>query len=176
MPTTKRTGRTERVRLMAAGLAVTLTVGGTAAAVTAPAWAGPQSRPTAKTSNAHPGSPSRPSLSRFDLNGYVIDVKYTLGRNKGSTFRQEYGEGTVRGSAIAGPWAGVQGSPQDYVALPIGHHELYVTWLAPDTRAISEALVLNFANRTVYNYAPGSDSPESAGTLTVAGRGAVPLP
>jgi hypothetical protein len=47
------------------------------------------------------------------------------------------------------------------VALPVGHRELYITWLDPATHAVVEVLVMNLANRTMYNYAPGSP-PERA--------------
>src|SRR6185437_6898766 len=31
-----------------------------------------------------------PSVKRFNLNGYVLQTSYTLGRNKGNTFKQTY--------------------------------------------------------------------------------------
>jgi hypothetical protein len=64
----------------------------------------------------------------------------------------------------------------DCVALPVGHHELYITWLDPATHAVVEVLVMNFASRTVCNCVPGSAAPESAGAITVVDRGAEPLP
>ena len=73
------------------------------------------------------------------------------------------------------PWAGMEGAPQDYVTLPVGHHEWCVAWQEPDSHTLNEALVLNFANRTVYNHAPGSDATGSAGALPVVERDAVPL-
>lgn len=100
----------------------------------------------------------------------------TLGRIKGSLFRQDYGNRTARGSAIAGARAGTEGSPQDHVALPVGHHEWRVVWQEPDSHTLGEALVRNFANRIIYIYAPGSDALASAGALTAVERGAVPLP
>ena len=48
----------------------------------------------------HPG---KLTLTRFDLNGYVINAKYTLGRNTGNTFQQTYQDSTVLGVPIAGP-------------------------------------------------------------------------
>ena len=66
--------------------------------------------------------------------------------------------------------------PEDYVALPIGNHQLYITWLDPKTFAIVDVFVMNFATHTVYDYAPGSAHPESAGTITVVKCGKEPLP
>lgn len=66
--------------------------------------------------------------------------------------------------------------PEDYVALPIGDHQLYITWLDPKTFAIVDVFVMNFATHTVYDYAPGSAHPESAGTITVVKCGKHPLP
>ena len=116
------------------------------------------------------------SLKRFDLNGYVLDTSYTLGRNTGNTFQQTYGHSMVQGVPIKGPLVGTKFPPEDYVAIPIGHHELYVTWLDPATFAIVDAFVMDFAHHTVFDYAPGSDHPESAGTVTVVHRGRSPLP
>ncbi len=62
------------------------------------------------------------------------------------------------------------------MALPVGHDQIYVTWLDPSTFAIVDAFVFNFKTHTVYDYAPGSASPESAGTITVHQRGKNPIP
>jgi hypothetical protein len=62
------------------------------------------------------------------------------------------------------------------VAIPIGHHQLYVSWLDPTSFALVDVFVMDFARHTVYDYAPGSDHPESAGTVTVVHRGRSPLP
>ena len=43
---------------------------------------------------------------------------------------------TVQGVPIAGPNVGTTFPPEDYVALPIGNHQLYITWLDPTTFAI----------------------------------------
>ena len=100
----------------------------------------------------------------------------TLGRNTGNTFQQTYKHSTVQGVPIAGPNVGTTFPPEDYVALPIGNHQLYITWLDPKTFAIVDVFVMNFATHTVYDYAPGSAHPESAGTITVVKCGKVPLP
>ena len=159
---------TKRVRLAAAALAVVFAAGGTAAAMAGPASASPK---PAQASPRH----ARVSLNRFDLNGYVINAKYTLGRNTGNTFQQTYKNATVQGVPIAGPSVGTSFPPEDYVAIPIGDHQLYIRWLDPKTFAIVDVFVMNFATRTVYDYAPGSAHPESAGTITVVRCGKDPI-
>jgi hypothetical protein len=160
---------TKRIRLAVAALAVAVAASGAAAAVATSASASPK---PAQASAHHP----KLSLNRFDLNGYVINAKYTLGRNTGNTFQQTYKSSTVQGVPIAGPYVGTTFPPEDYVALPIGDHQLYITWLDPTTFAIVDVFVMNFKTHTVYDYAPGSASPESAGTITVVKCGKTPLP
>jgi hypothetical protein len=160
---------TKRIRLAAVALTVVLCSGGIATAVATTASASPA---TARPAAHHPGL----SLNRFDLNGYVINAKYTLGRNTGNTFQQTYKDSTVQGVPIAGPNVGVTFPQEDYVALPIGDHQLYITWLDPTTFAIVDVFVMNFATHTVYDYAPGSAHPESAGTITVVKCGKDRLP
>jgi len=101
----------------------------------------------------------------------VINADYTLGRNTGNTFQQTYTDTMVQGVPIAGPFVGTTFPPVDYVALPVGHDQLYITWLDPSTFAIVDVFVMNFRTHTVYDYAPGSATPESAGTITVVKRG-----
>jgi hypothetical protein len=161
---------TKRVRIAAAALTVALLSGGIAAAVTSTASA--SSRPKSAATSHHP----KLSLTRFDLKGYVINAKYTLGRNTGNTFQQTYQGSTVLGVPIAGPNVGTKFPTEDYVAVPIGNHELYVTWLDPSTDAIVDVFVMNFKTHTVYDFAPGSDTPESAGTIKVVTRGASRIP
>ena len=163
---------TKRVRIAAAALTVALLSGGIAAAVTSTASASPRPKPAASTRH-HPG---KLTLTRFDLTGYVINAKYTLGRNTGNTFQQTYQDSTVLGVPIAGPNVGVTFPTEDYVALPIGNDELYVTWLDPSTDAIVDVFVMNFKTHTVYDFAPGSATPESAGTIQVVTRGANRIP
>ena len=158
----------KRILLAAAGLLTAIALAGTAAAANATAPGAHQPRPAS-------GAP-RLSLERFNLNGYVLDTSYTLGRNTGNTFQQTYGDSMVQGVPIAGPLVGTQFPPEDYVAIPIGHHELYVTWLDPASFAIVDVFVMDFAHHTVYDYAPGSAHPESAGTVTIVHRGKSPLP
>jgi hypothetical protein len=165
---------TKRVRIAAAALTVALLSGGVAAALTSTASASPRSATAATSARQH--HPGKLSLTRFNLNGYVINAKYTLGRNTGNTFQQTYQNSTVLGVPIAGPNVGTTFPSEDYVALPIGHHELYVTWLDPSTDAIVDVFVMNFKTHTVYDFAPGSATPESAGTITVVTRGASRIP
>jgi hypothetical protein len=164
---------TKRVRIAATALTVALLSGGIAAAVTSTASASPRPKPAATSTRHHPG---KLTLTRFDLKGYVINAKYTLGRNTGNTFQQTYQDSTVLGVPIAGPNVGVTFPTEDYVALPIGNDELYVTWLDPSTDAIVDVFVMNFKTHTVYDFAPGSATPESAGTIQVVTRGANRIP
>lgn len=160
---------TKRVRIAAATLAVALLSGGIAAAATTAA-----SATTKPSAPAH--APAKVSLNRFDLKGYVINAKYTKGANTGNTFQQTYTDSTVQGVPIKGPNVGKTFPVEDYVALPIGNHELYITWLDPTTFAIVDVFVFNFQNHTVYDYAPGTAHPESAGYITVVKRGHRRLP
>jgi len=162
----------KRILLGTAGLIIAIALAGTAVAANATA---PRAHPLAHQPRPASGA-SHLSLKRFDLSGYVLDTSYTLGRNTGNTFQQTYGHSMVQGVPIKGPLVGTQFPAEDYVAIPIGHHELYVTWLDPVTFAIVDAFVMDFAHHTVFDYAPGSDHPESAGTVTVVHRGHSPLP
>ena len=157
---------TKRIRIVAAGLAAGLAAVAMAAALTTGASASPTS--AARTANNLSGP--KISVDRFDLSGYVINAQYTLGRNTGNTFQQTYTDSTVQGVPIAGPFVGTVFPPADYVALSIGHHEVYIVWQDP-THAIIDAFVMDFVNHIVYDYAPGSDQPESVGTITVVQTG-----
>jgi hypothetical protein len=146
---------TKRLRLAAAGLAAALLCGGAVAAATS----------TASASPAHHNPPL--SLNRLNLQGFVVNAKYTLGTNTGNTFQQVYSNGTVLGTPIAGPNVGVKFPTEDYVAVPIGNDQIYITWLNPATYAIVDVFVMNLQSHTVYDYAPGTAKPESAGYITV---------
>ena len=166
---------TKRVRIMAAALTVAVAAGGTAAAVatSASASAKPAHVATHGLAHVHP----KLSLKRFNLNGWVINAKYTLGRNTGNTFQQTYTASMVQGVPIKGPFVGTTFPPEDYVAIPIGHHQLYVTWIDPtQSDALVDVFVMNFQTHVVYDYAPGSLTPESSGVITVRKRGAQRLP
>ena len=106
----------------------------------------------------------------------MIDTDYSLGRNTGNTFQQTYKAATVIGVPIKGPYVGTKFPREDYVAMPIGNHELYVTWQDPKSHALVDVFVMNFATHVVFDYAPGSAHPESSGTITVVHKGSHPLP
>ena|SRR5438105_4326664 len=162
---------TSRIRLVSAVLLAGASIGVYAAVVSSSASAGSRHEGGSRIEER-----GRPSVTRFDLNGYVIVTSYTLGRNTGNTFRQTYTDTMVQGVPIKGPFVGTTFPPEDYVAMPIGHHELYVAWLDPTSHALEDVFVMNFATHVVFDYAPGSASPESSGTVTVEQRGAQPLP
>ena len=145
---------TKRVRLAAAALAVAVLGGGAAVAAT-----------SASASPAHHNAPL--SLNRLNLKGFVVNAKYTLGANTGNTFQQVYANGTVLGTPIAGPNVGVKFPTEDYVAIPISNDQVYITWQDPKTHAIVDVFVMNLQTHTVYDYAPGSTKPESAGYIKI---------
>jgi hypothetical protein len=163
-----------RLRLASAVLVATASVGVYAAGSAAGAGTPSPGEP----GNAGHGGPpvTAPSVTRFDLNGYVIDTDYSLGRNKGNTFRQTYKTATVQGVPIKGPSVGTKFPPEDYVAMPIGNHELYVAWLDPKTHALVDVFVMDFATHALFDYAPGSAHPESSGAVKIVKRGKQPQP
>jgi hypothetical protein len=117
-----------------------------------------------------------PSVARFDLSGYKLETRYTLGRNTGNTFQQTYTATTVQGVPVEGPFVGTTFPPADYVALPVAHKTLYVAWLDHDTHAIIDAFVMNFKTGVVFDYAPGSAQPESSGTVRILAAGPNRIP
>jgi hypothetical protein len=117
-----------------------------------------------------------PNVNRLDLSGYKIEAKYTLGRNTGNTFDQTYSTpSTVQGVPVEGPFVGSVFPPAKYVALPIAHKTIYIAWL-DDSNAIIDAFVMNFKTGVVFDYAPGSPSPESSGTVKILTKGANRIP
>jgi hypothetical protein len=161
---------TMRVRSASAVLLAGASIGVYAGVTSAAASAGADHAVRAHSAKAGP------SVKRFNLKGYVIDTAYSLGRNTGNTFRQTYKRSTVKGVPIKGPFVGTKFPAEDYVAMPIGNHELYVAWLDPKKHALVDVFVMNFATGVVYDYAPGSAHPESSGTVTVEHHGSQPLP
>jgi len=153
-----------RLRFASAVLVAGASIGAYAAVTAATAAAGP----------SH-AAKAAPSVKTFNLNGYVLDTAYSLGRNTGNTFQQTYKSGTVHGVPIKGPFVGTKFPVEDYVAMPIGNHEVYVTWLDPKTHALVDVFVMNFSTGIVYDYAPAA-KPESSGTVTVVKKGKSPLP
>jgi hypothetical protein len=116
-----------------------------------------------------------PSVTRFDLSGYVLETKYTLGRNTGNTFQQTYTGDSVQGVPTEGPFVGQHFDPAKYVALPVAHKTLYVVWQDPAFNLI-DAFVMNFKTGVVFDYAPGSAAPESSGTVRIVTKGANRIP
>jgi hypothetical protein len=169
-----------QVRIMSGVLLAGASIGVYAAVVSASATAGSGHHRAVVSERHHDfggESANRPSITRFNLAGYVIDTAYSLGRNTGNTFQQTYGESTVQGVPIKGPFVGTTFPPEDYVAMPIGHHELYVAWLdRSNNDALVDVFVMNFKTHVVFDYAPGSTAPESSGRVTVVHRGSQPLP
>ncbi len=127
---------------------------------------------------AHPAwaAAAAPSVKRFSMAGYVLNADYTKGRNTGNTFQQTYKASTVHGVPIAGPNVGAKFPVEDYVAMPIGNHELYVAWLDAKSHALLDVFVMNFKTHAIYDYAPGSLHPESTGTVTIVKQGSTKPP
>jgi len=148
----------KRIRRAAVAIVVAVAAAGIGIGVTSTASASPASH--------HAPDHHAPKLSvvPFNMSGCVINAKYTLGRNTGNTFQQVYQSSTVQGTPVAGPNVGTKFPVEDYVALPIGGDQVYITWLDPSTDAIVDVFVMNLRTRTVYDYAPGSAAPQSAGT------------
>jgi hypothetical protein len=158
-------GATRRIRpalVAVAASAVTALAGGMAAA--------------GASAHAQAAGAGGPSVKRFSLSGYVINTQYTLGRNRGNTFEQTYKKSTVHGVPIKGPSVGVKFPVEDYVAMPIGNHEIYVAWQDTKTHALLDVYVMNFSTHVVFDYAPGSAHPESSGTIKVIKVGANQVP
>jgi hypothetical protein len=166
----------KRLRLASAVLLAGASIGAYVAITAATADAGSHHGTKSRHGDKRTQVKSKPSVQRFDLNGYVIVASYSLGRNTGNTFRQTYRHSMVQGVPIKGPSVGMTFPAEDYVAMPIGHHELYVAWLDPSSHALVDVFVMNFKTRVVFDYAPGSTHPESSGTITVTRRGSHRLP
>jgi hypothetical protein len=131
------------------------------------------------TAAAHPtrhATAAAPSVKRFNMAGYVLNAAYTKGRNAGNTFQQTYKAHTVHGVPIKGPYVGQKFPVENYVAMPIGNHELYVAWLDTKTNALLDVFVMNFKTHAIYDYAPGSLHPESTGTVTIVKAGSTKAP
>lgn len=146
-----------RLRLVAPALA---------ACVAAALWAG------AAGAHATHHHSAKASPKMFSLQGYVLDAKYTKGRNTGNTFQQTYRAKTVHGVPVAGPYVGTKFPREDYVAMPIGNHELYVAWMSTAKgHPLLDVFVMNFKTHKIWDYAPGSLAPQSTGTVTIVKTG-----
>jgi hypothetical protein len=116
-----------------------------------------------------------PSVQRFDLSGYKIQTKYTLGTNTGNTFEQTYTGDRVQGVPVEGPNVGTTFPPFHYVALSIAHKSLYIAWVKDDG-TIVDAFVMNFKTGVVFDYNPTPGHPESSGTVKILTKGANRIP
>jgi hypothetical protein len=116
-----------------------------------------------------------PSVQRFDLSGYKIQTKYTLGTNTDNTFEQTYTGDMVQGVPVEGPNVGVVFPAFHYVALPVAHKTLYIAWVKDDG-TIVDAFVMNFKTGTVFDYNPTPGHPESSGTTKILVKGANRIP
>lgn len=150
--------------------AVALLVSGAAALV------GVLAQGSASAHPAHSATAAAPNVKRFNMKGYVLNAAYTRGRNSGNTFQQTYKAHTVHGVPIKGPYVGTKFPVEDYVAMPIGNHELYVAWLDTKTHALLDVFVMNFKTHRIYDYAPGSLHPESTGTVRIVQFGSSKAP
>ncbi len=132
---------------------------------------------SATAAPVRPAGTSGAPIVRFSLAGYVLNAAYTRGRNAGNTFQQTDKASTVHGVPIKGPFVGTKFPVEDYVALPLGNHEIYVAWLdTAKAHSLLEVFVMNFADHKIYDYAPGSLHPESIGKVTVVKMGKRKLP
>ncbi|HEY2601849.1 MAG TPA: hypothetical protein VGI67_09850 [Thermoleophilaceae bacterium] len=114
------------------------------------------------------------AIRMVDLNGYQIVTKYTLGRNTGNTFQQNYlAGGQVSATGLAGPFTG-QTFASKYIAMPVGHKMLMITWYTDDG-TLTDVFVMNFRSHIVSDVAPDK-APQSLGTLDVIKRGGDRIP
>ena len=128
----------------------------------------------AAAANAHaPSITGFPNtIRKVDLKGYKLITSYPLGANTGFTFEQTYlPGGTV--SAHALPPTG-QVFASNYVAMPVAHKMLMVTWYA-DNGTLNDVFVMNFQTGVVSDVAPGPNPP-SLGTVTIEQAGASRIP
>jgi hypothetical protein len=119
------------------------------------------------------GYPNR--INRVDLDGYVLQTSYTVGVNIGNTFEQTYlADGKFSARCVSGPFAPCAGQG-NYVAMPVGHKQLMVTWYLDDGTLI-DVFVFNFKSKVVSDVAPGSTPPGSLGSVKVLDRGPARIP
>ena len=108
-------------------------------------------------------------INKVDLSGYVIQTSYTLGVNSANTFEQTYQpDGKFSAECVSGPFAPCQGAG-NYVAMPVGHKQLMVTWYLDDGTLI-DVFVFNFRSHVVSDVAPGT-TPGSLGSVKIVQRG-----
>jgi hypothetical protein len=114
-------------------------------------------------------------INRVDLTGYVVQTTYTLGVNTGNTFEQTYlPDGKFSAKCVSGPFAPCTGAG-NYVAMPVGHKQLMVTWYL-DNGTLIDVFVFNFKSRVVSDVAPGTTPPGSLGAVEILDRGVNRIP
>lgn len=114
-------------------------------------------------------------INKVDLDGYVLQTSYTLGVNTGNTFEQTYlPGGKFSAKCVSGPFAPCTGGA-NYVAMPVGHKELMVTWYL-DNGTLIDVFVFNFKSHVVSDVAPGTTPPGSLGTVKILQRGSSRIP
>jgi hypothetical protein len=125
---------------------------------------------------------SAPSITGFpnkiktvNLDGYVIKTSYPLGANTGFTFQQTYGATTVEAHPLPNPDDLHFNS--NYVAMPVGHKMLMVTWF-DDNHTITDVFVMNFKTGIVSDVAPVAPpgNLQSLGTVKVLHKGGHKIP
>ena len=149
---------TRSVRTLVVSLAVLATVGIAAANAHSPSITG------------YPNQ-----INKVDLSGYVLQTSYSLGANTGFTFEQRYGAAKVDANAL--PFhTGDAVYTSNYVAMPVGHKQLMVTWYQNDG-SINDVFVMNFDTGVVSDVAPHSDLKlPSLGTVKIVKRGMNRIP
>lgn len=113
-------------------------------------------------------------IRMVDLAGYKIVTRYSLGRNTGNTFQQNYlAGGNVSATGLKGPFTG-QTFASKYLAMPVAHKMLMVTWYSDDG-TLTDVFVMNFRHHIVSDVAPDK-APQSLGRVKIIQRGSHRIP
>ena len=114
-------------------------------------------------------------IATVDLTGYKLQTFYPLGTNTGNTFDQTYaGGGRVSAFGVKGPGTGLVFKSK-YIAMPVGHKLLMVTWYLNPKGTITDVFLMNFKSGIVSDVAPNK-KPQSLGTVKVLKTGSHPIP
>jgi hypothetical protein len=129
-----------------------LAVAGSVAGVTASAQASAKAPVTAAKAASHgqhnplTGYPTH--INTINLNGYVIQTSYPLGKlDAGSTYQQTYTATGVTAIAVAGPYVGSPADNYGYIALPVTRDIFLLVWLEPNSQ--HNTFVFNFKDHEV---------------------------
>jgi hypothetical protein len=113
-------------------------------------------------------------INTVNLTGYHLQTFYPLGTNTGNTFDQSYvSDSRVTAVGVEGPGKGVTFASK-YVAMPIDHNLLMVTWYTPDG-TLEDVFLMNFNTGIVSDVAPNKH-PQSLGTVKILQAGAQAIP